>query len=404
MRPESGPDRCLRPTRSASRPLTRSLKALLDIPLARGWYVLAAALILGISACTPAPDPTTAPKPTDTTTPVPAATATETQPPTELPEATATAVPTESGEFISPYTPSAPTGSGASLDPVVLRLNFQDGAVYRFRMLTTQDLSQTFDGQTFDISTVTGFEYTYTVTRLDPDGSAWVDVIYTRALYETDSAFLNISYDSADPPGQIPEGAEGFAAIVGIGFSMRIGPDGDIQEIEGLDAMYDQMLAELDLPDPEMRQAFELTFREQFGDQAMKDQLGNLLFEFPEGSLQVGDSWTSTEETTVMLPIVVETTYTLLGFDENTALIEVRSEISTGTQEGGLDLGLFAFDFTLTGSQEGRVQVDLKTGLTNSISDQTLRGEMTLVADGEEITVPINILQTVQIESVQLAP
>ena len=366
--------------------------------------MLAAALTVGVAACTAAPEPTVAPAPADTSTPLPAATPTEPQPPTELPEAAATAAPIESGEFISPYTPSAPIGSGASLDPVVLRLNFQNGAVYRFRMLTTQDLSQTFDGQTFDISTQTGFEYTYTVTSMDPDGSAWVDVLYTRALYETDTVFGSVSYDSADPPGQIPEGAESFAAIVGSGFSMRVGPDGDIQEIQSLDDLYDQMLAALDLPDPEMRQAIELTFREQFGEQAMKDQLGSLLFDFPEGSLRVGDSWTSTEETAVMLPIVVENTYTLVGFDENTALIEVRSEISTGTKEGGLDLGLFAVDFTLTGSQEGLIQIDLRTGLTNSNIDQTLRGEMTILAQGEEITVPLNIRQTVQIESVQLAP
>ncbi len=105
-----------------------------------------------------------------------------------------------------------------------------------------------------------------------------------------------------------------------------------------------------------------------------------------------------------MFPIGVENTFTLLDFDENTALIEIRSEISTGSQEAGLDLGLFAFDFTLTGSQEGQIQVDLRTGLTNSNIDQTLRGEMTIQAEGEDITVPFNILQTIQIESVQLAP
>ena len=380
------------------------MKSLINLRLGQRRLVLVAVLTVGVAACTAAPEPTVAPAPTDTSTPLPAATLPEPQPPTELPEAAATAAPTESGEFISPYTPSVPIGSGASLDPVVLRLNFQDGAVYRFRMLSTQDLTQTFDGQTFDISTKTGFEYTYTVTRMDPDGSAWVDVLYTRALYETDTVFGSVSYDSADPPGQVPEGAESFAAIVGTGFSMRVGPDGEIQEIQGLDDLYDEMLAALDLPDPEMRQAIELTFREQFGEQAMKDQLGSLFFDFPEGSLQVGDRWTSTEETTVMLPIVVENTFTLLGLDENTALIEVRSVISTGSQEGGLDLGLFAFDFTLTGSQEGLIRVDLRTGLANSRLDQTLQGVMTILADGEEITVPISILQTTQIESVQLAP
>jgi hypothetical protein len=286
----------------------------------------------------------------------------------------------------------------------VLRLNLKEGAVYRIRMLTTQDLTQSFEGQTFDNRQKMGFEYTYTVTSQDPDGSAWVDVIYTRAIFESETPFGTDSYDSADPPSQIPEGAEGFAAVVGSGFSIKIGSDGEILEIVGLDEMIDQILSGLDLPDPEMRQAFELAIREQYGDQAMKDQLGGLLLDFPEGSLRVGDTWTSTQESTATLPVVVENTYTLLSFDENTALIEVRSEISTGAGEGGMDMGLFAFDFTLSGTQEGMIQIDLKTGLSNSIIDQRLVGEMTIVVEGEEVSVPLSILQTIQVESVQLAP
>jgi hypothetical protein len=286
----------------------------------------------------------------------------------------------------------------------VLQLDLEQGAVYRIRMLTTQDLSQSFEGQTFDIGQTIGFEYSYAVTSHDPDGSAWVDVTYTRALYESETPFATDSYDSADPPGQIPEGAEGFAAVVGTGFSMRIGADGEILEIEGLDEMVDQMLSELDLPDPEMRQALEQTIRQQYGEQAMKDQLGSLLFDFPEGSLRVGDTWSSMQESNAMLPVVAENTYTLVDFDENTALIEVRSEISTGTGEGGMDMGLFAFDFTITGTQEGLIQVDLKTGLANSVIDQNLVGEMSIVVEGEEVSVPLNILQTIQVESVQLAP
>ena len=366
--------------------------------------MLAALLVVLGSACTGAPEST--PTPTETAIPLPTAIENAIPAPTETPtqEPAATAAPTESAEFISPYTPSASTGSGASLDPVELRLNFEHGAVYRFRILTTQDLSQTFEGQTFDISQEIGFEYTYTVTSVEPDGSAWIDVAYTRAIYEVDTGFGTDAYDSPDPPAQTPEGAQGFAAIVGSGFSMRIGPDGEVLEIEGLGEMYEQMLGSLDIPDPELRQLLEVSLQEQYSEQSLRDQVGSLLFDFPDGALQVGDTWASTQETSVMLPIVTENTFTLVGFDENTALIEVKSEISTGAQEGGMDFGLFAFNMNLSGSQEGLIQVDLSTGLANSVIDQTLTGEMTIVAEGEEISVPIHIVQTIQVESVQISP
>ena len=369
--------------------------------------VIVLSAVMVISACTGAPEPTASPTPAEPVSPVPTATATELPAATETPEPALSTAPTEipqSEEFISPYTPSAPLGSGASLDPVVLQLDLEDGAVYRIRTLTTQDISQSFEGQTFEIGQKMGFDYTYTVTSREPDESAWVDVTYTRAIFESETPFGSDSFDSADSPSQIPEGAEGFAAVVGTGFSMKIGSDGEILKIEGLDEMLDQILSELNLPDAEMRQAVELTMRQQYSEQALKDQLGNLLFDFPEGSLQVGDSWNSTQESNVMLPIIAETTYTLLDFDENTALIEVRSEIRTGEGEGGMDFGLFAFDFTISGTQEGTIQVDLNTGLANSVIDQILLGEMTVVIEGEEVSVPLNIHQTVQVESVQLAP
>ena len=395
-----GPDRFPKPARWARDIPISSLRSLFKA-------VIALAAVMLISACTGAPEPTATPTPTEPASPVPTATATELPAATEIPEPVATTAPTEipqSDEFISPYTPSAPLGSGASLASVVLQLDLEEGAVYRIRTLTTQDISQSFEGQTFEIGQIMGFEYMYTVTSREPDGSAWVDVSYTRAIFESETPLGTESYDSADSSGQIPEGAEGFAAVVGTGFSMKIGSDGEILEIEGLDEMLDQILSGLNLPDAEMRQAFELTMRQQYSEQAMKEQLGNLLFDFPEGSLQVGDSWSSTQESHVMLPIIAETTYTLLDFDENMALIEVRSEIRTGEGEGGMDFGLFAFDFTISGTQTGTIQVDLNTGLANSVIDQILLGEMTMLIEGEEVNVPLNINQTVQVESAQLVP
>ena len=405
LRPKSepdhlGPDRFPKPAHWARYIPVHSLRSLFKV-------VIALAAVMLISACTGAPEPTATPTPTEPASPVPIATVTELPAATETPKPAATTAPTESpqsDEFISPYTPSAPLGSGASLDPVVLQLDLEEGAVYRIRTLTTQDMSQSFEGQTFEIGQIMGFEYMYTVTSREPDGSAWVDVSYTRAIFESETPLGTESYDSADSSGQIPEGAEGFAAVVGTGFSMKIGSDGEILEIEGLDEMLDQILSGLNLPDAEMRQAFELTMRQQYSEQAMKEQLGNLLFDFPEGSLQVGDSWSFTQESNAILPVVAENTYTLLDFDENTALIEVRSEIRTGTGEGGIDFGLIDFDFTITGTQEGTIQVDLNTGLANSVIDQILMGEMTLIVEGEQVSVPLSILQTVQVESVQLAP
>lgn len=55
----------------------------------------------------------------------------------------------------------------------------------------------------------------------------------------------------------------------------------------------------------------------------------------------------------------------------------------------------------ISGTQEGLIPVDLQTGLANSIIEQTISGEMSFVVEEEEITVPMNIRQTIQVESLQ---
>jgi len=97
-----------------------------------------------------------------------------------------------------------------------------------------------------------------------------------------------------------------------------------------------------------------------------------------------------------------------IGYEYNSS---VRSADAAGEGAGGGGLGGdvrpdAAVD-RLPGcaaEQQGTVQVDLASGMTNSRIQQTLSGEMVMAAEGQSLNVPISIRSTVEVESSRIEP
>jgi hypothetical protein len=211
-------------------------------------------------------------------------------------------------------------------------------------------------------------------------------------------------YDSDNPPAEIPPGAQAFSALVGNGFSMLITPQGRVLEVEGLEAMYEQMLQAIDLPDAAAEQQFRQTLEQQFGEEALKQQMNGASFEFPPEPIGIGESWTTTTELTVLMPMVIESKYTLRSVEGGLAELELSSTVNSSANAGPVDFGTFQIEYSVSGEQQGAVQVDLASGMTSSQIHQTLSGEMVMAAEGETLNVPISIRSTVEVESSRVEP
>jgi hypothetical protein len=281
-------------------------------------------------------------------------------------------------------------------------MNLQVGEVYQIRMISDQQISQSVEGETQDTLQTFGYGYTYTVTDVDENGNIWVDARYNWALFEQDGPLGSVSYDSDNPPEVIPDAAIGFHGLVGNGFSIKFSPDGLILDITGLDEMYAGMLDDMGITDDTTRAQMEQVFQEQFGEEALSEQLNNIILQLPGEAIQVGDTWTVSADSSAIAPMMIETTYTLLSLKGNIATIDVSSIVSPDPDGGIMDLGLFQIGYSLHGEQEGFLEVDVNTGLTmNFTLNQSMTGEMVMYMDGEELSVPTTIEATTTIESVK---
>ena len=345
-----------------------------------------------------APEPTATPTPTDTPRPTATPTRTPTATPSQTPTSTRTPRPT------SEATATTVAGVGGAPVSVVLRMNLEPGEVYRVRFRTEQLVTQNMQGQSFDTKQQIGYEYNYSVRSADAAGNTWVDVQYTWVHIEQETVLGSMFYDSDNPPAEIPAGAQAFSALVGSGFSMLITPQGKVLEVEGLEAMYDQMLQAIDFQDAAAEQQFRQTLEQQFGEEALKQQMNGASFEFPLEPIEIGESWTTTTELTVVMPMVIESTYTLRSVEGSLAELEMSSRVSSNANAGPVDFGTFQIGYSVSGEQQGVVQVDLASGMTNSQIQQTLSGEMVMAAEGETLNVPISIRSTVEVESSRIEP
>jgi hypothetical protein len=344
-----------------------------------------------------APEPTATPTPTDTPRP----TATPTRTPTATPSDTPTPASTRTPR---PVTATTAAGVGGTPVSLVLRMNLEPGELYRVRFRTEQLITQSMQGQSFDTNQQIGYEYNYSVRSADAAGNTWVDVQYTWVHIEQETALGSMFYDSDNPPAKIPAGAQAFSALVGSGFSMLITPRGKVLEVEGLEEMYAQMLQAIDFQDAAAEQQFRQTLEQQFGEEALKQQMNGASFEFPLEPIEISESWTTTTELTVVMPMVIESKYTLRSVKGSLAELEMSSRVSSNMNAGPVDFGTIQIEYSVSGEQQGMVQVDLASGMTNSQIQQSLSGEMVMTIEGETLNVPISIRSTVEVESSRVEP
>jgi hypothetical protein len=236
-----------------------------------------------------------------------------------------------------------------------------------------------------------GIEYTYTITSVDSEGYTWADVVYTWVRYEVRSPLYAFVYDSSDPSAVIPPGAAYYDAIVGKGFSVMISPESKIEKVEGLEELYDSILDEMGLLDPEIRELTEELLKTSFGEEVIMEECGGFLFEVPEGVINVGDFWSEVLESSAPIPITIEATYTLRAFDGEVAVFDAFSTI-TSSGEGKMEFLGIEMGYELSGTQEGFIEIDAETGLAiYSEITQDLSGESVATFEGEETRSPIAI-------------
>jgi hypothetical protein len=285
---------------------------------------------------------------------------------------------------------------------VEMQFSPEVGDVYQIEMMMEQEIIQTLEGEEMTSEQTMGFGYSITATSGDEDGNVWIDVEYEWIQLQQTTPMGTVEYDSRNPSEDSEPIAQELGFMVGKIFSMKVSPSGEILEIAGLDTLLYEFIENLDVEDETLRAEFEEQIQEVFSEDALIEQMGNMIVDYPEGEVRIGDTWTASAESTGLAPVVVETTYTLEAYEDGIATISVVSTIDSDPETSVMDMGIYQIQYDLTGTQEGTIDVDTKVGLSlSSVITQEISGEMTLIIEEEEFTVPTTMTSNATIEMIK---
>ncbi|MEO6907865.1 MAG: DUF6263 family protein, partial [Abditibacteriaceae bacterium] len=213
--------------------------------------------------------------------------------------------------------------SAKAQDKVLLRMNLHSGQTFDQGMDIGSKSSETIQNKRIDTMTTTQFGLHNEVLAVDDDGNMKLKMTYQTITLKIQGtvagkAIPPQSYDSQNPPKNIPVGFKPIAVLAGLSMISTISPQGKVIKVEGLDSIIQQMMS--GIKDPQQRAAMQKTLTQTI-DSTIKSSMEIVLF--PEAAVAIGDSWTNVVSSSA--PMQIATKYTLVSSQNGIATLAVSS-------------------------------------------------------------------------------
>lgn len=254
-------------------------------------------------------------------------------------------------------------------DAYVLQLRPTAGDVFDGVMTNENESDISVMGQEVEQNQGMTWHYTYTVEEMGSDGAATMEVTTDRVQTRTEGMGQNMTFDSDDVGERIPPIHRPYMAMVGESVRLTIAADGSMRETQGVAELSQRILDSVEMPNPEQTEAMRSQMETMMGEQPLLDNYRTPFRMYPEAPVAIGDSWTDSYTTYAGLPMTTEVTYTLDRVDDAIAYLSFEGTVNTEDSE--MDMGMFAMTMSVNGTHQGQMQMDLRTGLVQSM-EQTL--------------------------------
>lgn len=256
--------------------------------------------------------------------------------------------------IILPITQSCNNVKGPS--GILLKFDPEKGKEYAYEFAWNMD--QQVMGQDHKINITT--DYSLKVID-DKNGIKTLRVTYNTFKMYMNIMGLEINVDTDKSPEPVNEAEmkanplammdRVFAGIKGNEFVMTVGEDGKVLEVRGFDEIINTMIDSIAVGEDSKLQ-MKASLKDQFNEQAIKDQFAQVFSIFPGKEIKIGDNWEKNIQMGGRMPAQYKTTYTVKQIDGDHIMLTAQTAIGSGRK-----------DMEIKGSQHGNLLVDSKTGL-----------------------------------------
>ncbi|MEN7546346.1 DUF6263 family protein [Rapidithrix thailandica] len=275
---------------------------------------------------------------------------------------------------------------------VKLQLNLKKGDVFKTVESINQDIAQTIMGMDQNIQQNFGMDYAYEVLEVDPNKNYRIKVTYERVRYEQKGNPMgDVAYDSGNPSQELNDQVKSYAALVGQGFQLTVTPTGKIKEVRGADELLTNMVDSYDNLEETQKEQLKQTLSKQFGNEAIRENMAFVFDIYPEEKVSVGDEWSKTLSLTSALGLKLTNTWKLVALNGGVAEVQVKSVAENAGGSGMEVPGVGKMNYNLSGTQEGMLSLDQKSGWTKGAEvKQDFSGDVELEG-AMSMTWPITI-------------
>lgn len=342
------------------------------------------------------------------------------------------------------------TSDNYAAEKTVLKLNLKPGQKHKRAITMEENISQSIAGQQMDIAHTKKVGLAFEVKDVDAKGVASVKITYRTLKEKTSSTAGEFEYDPENPStlAECPL-APTYTAMIGESFVMKVAGNGKIVELAGYDEMLSRMAEKMVVAEDEMISKLppgqctidknKAANREESQEQLAKRRIDNMnkmygsrdgrvkavkemleknpsvaeeqvrlmlayvMTPFPDEPVQSGDSWTDKMDLkAMMLPIEIESVYTLKEDNGNTAI--VSGSFESKMKDPAIDYGAGPMQgkMKMEGSYQRSSEIDKLSGwVIRSNAKLKISGETTMPGNPQMpqgMIVPITIESTVTVE------
>lgn len=286
-------------------------------------------------------------------------------------------------------------------EKIQYQMRFKDGDKYYQRFVTEQKITQTVSGRQQYTEQTIGLGCDLDVKSVDPNGTALERYTYRWVKLMQNAPGGKVVYDSSDKGSPVPPLAQGFAALLDEGFSLRTTPLGRVEEVIGLQTLRDNV--ERKLPEGPMKEALKLSLKQFISEEGIKEMTESSLAIYPDKPVGIGDSWKRTLTLTQGASMSLENEWTLKDRKGGISFIDVKSNLKSNPKAEPMGMGTAKVSYDMSGKQQGTIELDESTGrLIRSRINQDISGQIKVEVPGQQtqqppIPVRINSIVTCEV-------
>jgi len=228
-----------------------------------------------------------------------------------------------------------------------------------------------------------------------------LEMQYKRLAVETSTAFFSMIIDSEEMDEENSVNAA-LRALTNEAFVMKIGRNGSILSIEGIESLIEKMASVIPEEDKGREQYMEILYQ-SFGKDNLVQNLVQVSPKFPDYKIGKGEEWIYSQTVSASEFVFhLETIASLQGFEGKDAKIIMKSEMKTPPNNIIKMQGMNAV-MALAGMQVGEINVNSKTGIvSSSILSQDINGivEINMKDNGmENMRIPMKIKSSIHMKT-----